>query len=134
MEVESVQRGKLSGKMTSIQITGKQFDDERKAYERSKQSIKSKARKNRFSPFRQMVQSLNPGEAIKIHFDDEKDYAKCARAMYNINHSFRDDAKKRGIDNWHEFEMVLIKSKLTMLIRRNKIGSIKEENYNGMAV
>ena len=125
-------RGQLSGKMTSTKITGRQFDEER---ERLKlKNIKAKPKVDRASPFRRMVCSIFPGEGIKVCFDSKTDYEHSIRTIYNINKQFKVLARKRGIDNWHEFDMIQDHNKFVLYIKRNKSNDNKEETENGMAV
>ena len=127
-------RGQLSGKMTSTKITGKQFDEARERVNLEKTSLRAKPKVDRASPFRRMVCSVFPGEGIKVCFDNKADYEKSIRTMYNINKQFKGLAKKRGIDNWHEFDMAQDHNKFVLYIKRNKFNDKEEETENGMAV
>lgn len=127
-------RGQLSGKMTSTKITGRQFDEERERLALKKTSLAAKSKVDRASPFRRMVCSVLPGEGIKVCFDSKADYEKSIRSIYNINNHFKALAKKRGIDNWHEFDMIQDHNKFVLYIKRNKFNDKEEETENGMAV
>lgn len=127
-------RGQLSGKMTSTKITGRQFDEERERLKLKKASLRAKPKVDRASPFRRMVCSVFPGEGIKVCFDSKADYEKSIRTMYNINNQFKALAKKRGIDNWHEFDMIQDHKKFVLYIKRNKFNDNEEEIENGLAV
>lgn len=126
-----VRSGQLSGKMTTTRISGRAFEEER---ERLKRRKKPQLKTDRASPFRRMVQSIAPGEGIKVCFENKIDYQKSIRTMYNINNAFRSIAKKRGIDNWHEFDMIQDSDKLVLFVKRNEFNENEEEIENGMAV